>query len=84
MKFLFASTPKISIPDFLIVSPAKYVGRVSKQAQTKLMLLFLKKKKKSRDNKDQQTGLRVRDTQRVAWSNYNSISDRRNTNDNFF
>ena len=34
------------------------------------------------DNKDQQTGLRVKDTQRAAESNYNSIFDRSNyTND---
>ena len=81
MKFLFASTPKISSRDLLIVFPAKYVGRVSKQAQTWLLFLFLKK---YGDNKDQQTGLLVRDTQGVAWSNYNSISDRSNTNDNLF
>ena len=34
------------------------------------------------DNKDQETGLRVKDTQRAAESNYNSIFDRNNyTND---
>ena len=30
------------------------------------------------DNKDQQTGLRVKDTQRAAESNYKSIFDRSN------
>ena len=48
-------------------------------------VVFLNKLKlvlKYRDNKDQQTGLRVKDTQRAAESNYNSIFDRNNyTND---
>ena len=81
MKFLFANTLQISSRYLLIVSPRKYVGRTSKQAQTWLLLLSLK----YRDNKDQQTGLLVKDTQGVAWSNYNSLFDRSNTNaDNLF
>ena len=59
MKFLFVNTPQISSRYLLIVSPGKYVGRASKQAQTWLLLLSLK----YRDNKDQQTGLLVKDTQ---------------------
>ena len=78
-KFLFASKPKISSRDLLIMFPL---------LSTKVV--FLNKLKlgcccfvlKYGDNKDQQTGLRVKDTQRAAESNYNSIFDRSNyTND---
>ena len=50
MNFLFASTQKVSSRDLLIVVlPAQYVGRVSKQAQTWLLLLCFR----FRYNRDQ-------------------------------
>ena len=49
MNFLFASTQKVSSRDLLIVFPAQYVGRVSKQAQTLLLFLCFR----FRENRDQ-------------------------------